>query len=161
MLAAVVLFVGYGKITRAAPFVPVQLDRPVAADSDGEVTAIIDHESSRALILNGDAELTGVVNFSVVDSPVQVATDICVSEGIVYVAGVKYAPESELVTEERVAAYDTGGSLLGVADNVAVIVIGLFCLVCAVLFFAITRNTALAEDGAPVQRQEAAPAGNL
>jgi hypothetical protein len=34
-------------------------------------------------------------------------------------------------------------------------------IACAVLFFAITRNTALAGDGAPVQRQEAAPAGNL
>ena len=37
------------------------------------------------------------------------------------------------------------GALLGATDSVAVIVIGLICLVCAGLFFLITRRTSLAK----------------
>ena len=37
------------------------------------------------------------------------------------------------------------GALLGAADSVAVIVIGVFCVICAGLFFLVTRSTTLAK----------------
>ena len=59
-LAAAVLFITYGTVLPAAPFVPVQLNGPTAVDSDGEFTGIVDTESHRALILNAEGDLTGV-----------------------------------------------------------------------------------------------------
>ena len=38
------------------------------------------------------------------------------------------------------------GALLNVADAVAVLILGVFCLLCSVLFFLFTRKTPLAES---------------
>lgn len=69
VLAAAVLFATYGTALPSAPFMPVQVSGPSAADSDGGMTVIADSESRRALILNEDGDLTGVASCSMADSP--------------------------------------------------------------------------------------------
>ena len=112
-LAAAVLFVTYGTVLPAAPFASIQLDGPSVVDSDGEMTGVVDTESRRALILNADGDLTGVVGCTTTDSPVDAITDICVRDGLVYLAGVRYAPDSDVITAERLVAYDKGGNFQG------------------------------------------------
>ena len=109
--AAMVLFVTYGTVLPSAPFVAVPLNGPTTADSDGEFTVVADTESRRALILNADGDLTGVVSCVTADSPVDAITDVCVRDGRIYVLGVRYEPDSDTITKERVAVYDKGGNL--------------------------------------------------
>lgn len=114
VFAAAVLFVTYGTVLLAAPFAEVQLNGPSLVDSDGECTAVADTESRRVLILNSEDDLTGVVSCATMDSPIEAVTNVCVSQGVVYVSGVLYAADSDNIAKERVAAYDKGGNLLGV-----------------------------------------------
>ncbi len=113
ILAAGVLFATYGTVLPSLPFAPVQFDGPTAVDSDGDSSAVVDTESRRVLIMNGNGDLTGVVSCTTIDSPVDAVTDVCVSKGLVYVAGVRYKPDSEIIDKERVAVYDKGGNFQG------------------------------------------------
>lgn len=115
-IAAVLFLVAtYGTALPSLPFASVPFNGPIASDSDGKMTAIADTESRRVLILNADSDLTGVVDCTTFDSPVEAVVDVRVSDELVYVAGVKYAPDSTDVQLERVAVYDKGGNLQGVA----------------------------------------------
>lgn len=114
-LAAALLFATYGTVLPSAPFAPVQINGPAAVDSDGSLTVVADSESRRALILNAAGDLTGVVDCMTMDAPFDALTDVCVSDGRVYLAGVKFAPDSDVIVQERVATYDKGGNLQGIA----------------------------------------------
>lgn len=115
ILAAGVLFATYGTVLPSLPFVSVQFDGPIAVDSDGDYSAMVDTESRRVLIMNSGGDLTGVVSCTTIDSPVDAVTDVCVSGGLVYVSGVRYKPDSEIIDKERVAVYDKGGNYQGTA----------------------------------------------
>lgn len=114
VFAAAVLFVTYGTVLPAAPLASVQLNGPIAADSDGEFTAVVDAESNRAIIMNADGDMTGVVRCDTFDAPINAITDVCVMNGLVYLSGVRFMPDSDLVALERVVVYDKGGNLQSV-----------------------------------------------
>ncbi|MBQ9004364.1 MAG: MFS transporter [Eggerthellaceae bacterium] len=78
------------------------------------MTVIADSGSSRALILNADEDLTGVVGCATTESPIDAIIDTCVSDGVVYLAGVQFEADSDVIKRERVVAYDKGGTLRGV-----------------------------------------------
>lgn len=109
-VAVVVLFVTYGTVLPAVPFAPVSLNGPTVVDSDGEATVVVDTESRRALIMNAEGDMTGVIDCTTADSPVNAITDACVSDGLVYVSGVRFAPDSDVIDKERVAVYSEGGA---------------------------------------------------
>ena len=114
VLAAAVLFMNYGTKLPSLPFQPIPLDRPTIADSDGQMTVVVDTETRRVLILNANGDITGAIDCKTVDCPVDVITDVCVSEGRVYIAGCLLEPDSNMVADERVVAYDRSGSLQGI-----------------------------------------------
>ena len=87
-LAAAVLFATYGTVLLSAPFSEIEIAGPIVVDSDGNMTAIADSESRRALILNADNNLTGIVDCTIIDAPSDAITDVCVSNGIIYLLGV-------------------------------------------------------------------------
>ena len=114
-LAAIVfLFATYGTTLPSAPFASIALNGPTAADSNGELTAIVDTESRRVLVLNDDGDLTGEVDCTTFNSPIDAVSNVCVSQKFIYVAGVKYAPDSSAIEKERIAIYDKGGNFQGI-----------------------------------------------
>ena len=115
IMAAAVLFATYGTVLPSMPFAPIHIDGPTAVDSDGEFTVVADTESRRALIINAEGDLTGVVSCTTSDSPIDAITDVCVSNGRLYLSGVRYKPDSEAIAQERVVVYDKGGNFQGVA----------------------------------------------
>ena len=117
--AAAMLFMTYGTVVLSAPFSEVPLSGPVVADSNGEMTVIVDSDSRRALILDSNGELTGVVSCTTMDSPVDAITDVCISDGCVYAAGVRYEPDSDEVQLERVSQFGMDGQFLGTVFEVA------------------------------------------
>lgn len=114
VFAAVVLFVTYGTVLPAVPFASIQLDGPTTVDSDGKFSAIVDSGSRRVLILNGDGDLTGVVDCTTADTPVDAVTGVCVVDEAICISGVRFAPDSDVIQRERVAFYDKGGNFQGV-----------------------------------------------
>lgn len=114
VLAAAMLFVTYGTVLLSTPFSTIRLDGPIAADSNGTSTAIVDTDSSRALILNAEGDLTGVVSCTTIDSPFNAITDVRIVDEFVFLAGVSFAPDSDMIENERVAYYDKGGNFQGV-----------------------------------------------
>lgn len=117
--AAAVLFATYGTVLPSAPLASIQLNGPTVVDSNNQITAVVDTESHRALILNADGDMTGVVSCATVDSPFDVITDVCISNGLVYLSGAKLEPDSDAITKERVATYDKGGNFRGVVFEIA------------------------------------------
>lgn len=118
VIAATVLFATYGTVLPSAPFAAVPLNGPTAVDSDGEFTVIADTESRRALILNADGDLTGVVSCTTIDSPIDAITDVCVSNGSIYLSGIRYEPDSDVIAQERVITFDKGGNYKGIAFEI-------------------------------------------
>lgn len=94
-------------------FAAIQLDSPTAIDADGKITVVADSGSRRALIMNADGDLTGVVGCTTTDSPFDAITDVCFSEDLVFISGVRFEPDSDIISQERVAAYDKGGNYQG------------------------------------------------
>ena len=113
VFAAAVLFVTYGTVLPALPFATIPLDGPTGVDSNGKMTVVADSGSRRALIMNEEGNLTGVVSCTTADSPIDAITDVCASDDAVFISGVRFEPDSDIVSEERVAAYDKGGNYLG------------------------------------------------
>ena len=114
ILAAAVLFITYGTTLPSAPFASIPLEGPSAVDSNGHMTVIADTESHRALILNEENALTGVVRCDTTESPFDAITDVSVSNDRVYIAGVRFAPDSDTIQKEVVASYDKGGNKQGI-----------------------------------------------
>ena len=110
IFAAAVLFITYGTTLPSAPFASIPLNGPTVVDSDGTMTAIADTESHRVLILNNENSLTGVVRTDVTESPFDAVTDVCVVGDLVYVAGMRFAPDSDIIQNEVIATYDKGGN---------------------------------------------------
>lgn len=114
IFAASVLFITYGTTLPSAPFASIPLDGPTVVDSDGNMTAMADTESHRVLILNNENSLTGVVRTDVTESPFDAVTDTCVVGDLVYIAGMRFAPDSDIIQNEVVATYDKGGNAKGI-----------------------------------------------
>ena len=109
VLAILVVLATFGMALPPSPWVPVVFQEPTAADSNGTITAIVDSASQRVLILNSNDELTGIINCARLNSPLEKATDVCVSGDTVYVAGVVYESDSDVIKRERIVAYDSHG----------------------------------------------------
>ncbi len=110
VLAAALLFVSMGTIPFANPYGSIALNKPTAADSNGTITVAVDNNSRRALILNADGNLTGVIDCNTADSPIDAITDVCVSGDTVYLSGVRFAADSDIIKNERVVAFNTEGA---------------------------------------------------
>ena len=109
ILAALVVLASFGIKLPPVPYRPIALDGPMIADTNDRITAIADAESRRVLILNYEHRLTGIINCESLNSPIEAVTDVCVSGGEVFVAGVKYEKDSDIIVRERVVAYDMRG----------------------------------------------------
>ena len=70
VIAAVVLFMSYGTMLPSLPFQSIPLDRPTIADSDGEMTVVVDTETRRVLILDANGDISGAIDCTKVDCPV-------------------------------------------------------------------------------------------
>ena len=100
----------FGTRFPSLPWAPVSLNKPVAADSNGTVTAIVDSDSRRVLILNKNQQLQGVIDCEQLNSPIETVTDVCVSNDGIYIAGAQYQRDSTIISRERVVAYNTYGT---------------------------------------------------
>lgn len=105
VLAILVCIVSLDETLPLSPFATVALDGPIEADSNGPVSAIADNAAHRVLVLNKNHEVTRIISFDVADAPVDVVTDVCVSDNVVYVAGANYKTDTDLIVRERVLAY--------------------------------------------------------
>lgn len=115
LVAFLYLVATYGTALPGNPFAPVPLQGPIVADSDGTLTVVADDRSGRVLILDEVNDLTGVVDCTAFDSRIDAVTDVRVSGGLVYVAGVQFYPDSAEIAHERIVVYGPGGEFLGVA----------------------------------------------
>ena len=86
----------------------------MVADSDGDVFAVADTDSRRVLFLDSNRELAGILYLDRLNTPVSALTDLCVSNGKVYVAGVRYKGDSDIVESERIVCYDRSGNQLSI-----------------------------------------------
>ncbi len=89
---------------------PVQFEAPIEADSNSKNTAIVDSDSRRVLLLNENNHLTGIIDCEALNSPIEAVTDVCVVNGAVYVAGVQYQKDSDIIARERVVTYSLRGN---------------------------------------------------
>jgi len=110
VLAALVCLGTLGMELPLSPFAAFDLNGPVIADSDGKHTAIVDSGSRRVLILNDKHKLMGTINCDELNSPVEAITNVCVTDDAVYLTGVKYRANSNVIARERVVAYNLFGS---------------------------------------------------
>lgn len=111
-IAAIVIFSSIGETLPYAFFQPVSLNGPAAVDSDGKTTAIADSQSRRLLVLDENMELVRIVSYDAFNAPIQAITDISISNGTIYVAGVVYKNDSSLIEQEKVLTYDRNGKYL-------------------------------------------------
>ncbi len=109
VLCGLVTIAMFGEVLPSSPFGRIPFEVPIEADSSGSHTAVVDRESRRVLILNADFEITGIVNCDKLNSPIEAITDVCVAKDGVYVAGVKYQKDSDIIECERVVVYGTHG----------------------------------------------------
>lgn len=97
-------------VPHTRPFGSLDLNGPVVADSDGHNTVIADTEARRVLVLDERMRLISIISFDVADAPIDAVTDLCVSQGTVYVAGIRYLEGSTDIDKERVISYDVLGA---------------------------------------------------
>ena len=114
VIAALVAISSYGTPLPPNPFAPVSLDRPTAADSNGEITAIADTQSRRLLVMNDRDQLKTIVSFDMLNAPIDAVTGVCVTGNEVYVSGITYEKDSDIIQSERVLAYDGRGAYEGI-----------------------------------------------
>lgn len=110
ILCGLVTIATFGKNLPALFVDAIPFEGPYDADSSGQYTAVVDRESRRVLILNDNYELTGIVDCDTLNAPLEAITDVCVADKTIYVAGVRYLEDSEVIQRERVVAYNTGGT---------------------------------------------------
>ena len=108
--SALVTLASFGVNLPVSPFLPVGFDAPVAADTNGDVTAIADAHARRLLVLDGDRQLVRIRSYESLNSPIDAVTDVCVADDAIYVAGVCYIEDSDLIERERVIRYNLDGS---------------------------------------------------
>lgn len=112
VLAVVASLVSIATLGRTLPptaFGWIPFEGPSDADSTGINTAVVDSASRRVLILNDDDRITGIVECNALNSPLEAITNVCVTNKTVYVAGVKYQKDSDIITQERIVAYNMAG----------------------------------------------------
>ena len=119
-LAGLVVLATFGSDLPFSPFAPVDLRDPTIVDTDGVHTAIVDSESRNVLILNKDRKLTGIIDCGKLNSPIEAVTNVCVAEKVLYVAGVKFQEDSDIIVQERVVAYDMRGGAEAVVFDLPV-----------------------------------------
>ncbi len=108
-LSGLVVLATFGRNLPFPPSAPINLVGPTVADTDGNHTAIVTSESRAVLILNKDHRLMGIVDCDKLNAPIEAITDVCVAEDVLYVAGVQYQEDSDIIVRERVVAYDMHG----------------------------------------------------
>lgn len=109
VVAALISLATFGMSLPDNPSSKITFNGPIVADSNGEITVVVDSESNRALLLNKDYELTGIVNCHTLNSPIDSIINVCVSDTTVYVTGIKYKSDSDIIAQERVVAYSKRG----------------------------------------------------
>ncbi|MBR2836576.1 MAG: MFS transporter [Coriobacteriales bacterium] len=110
-LAFVMLLMFLGTAFPPLPWASVPFAGPTIVASDGTLTAVADTDSRRVLILDKDGLLTGIIDCESFDAPIDAVTDLCVANGQIYVVGVRFAPDSDMIQEERVLVYHEDGKL--------------------------------------------------
>ncbi len=110
LICGLITLTTYGLPMLDKPFAPVALAGPTAIDSDGTLTAVADSESRRLLLLDANDNLTAMIEYDSIGTPIEAVSDVCVSDGMVYVAGLKYQNDTDYITQERVLSYDANGN---------------------------------------------------
>ena len=112
--SALVCLATYGTTLPPSFTSSLPLDKPVATDSDGTHTVIADGAARRLLFLNSSDNLTSIVSFETLNAPIDVVTDTVVTGDSVYVSGLQYQPDSDLITNERILHYGVDGRYRGI-----------------------------------------------
>lgn len=114
LLSALVTISSFGAALPLLPFAPITIASPTAASSNGSITAVAIDRSHRVALVNESSRLVALINLETFEAPIEVATDVCVSAGSVYVAGYKRVPDSDEIATERIVRYDFAGKQRGV-----------------------------------------------
>lgn len=109
VISALVTLASFGGSLPSTPWSPIVLDTPVAADTNGAVTAIGDQQSRRLLILDSAGRLTRIVSFAALNSPIDAITEICLTDDGIYVAGLRKSGDTDIIAQERIIRYDLHG----------------------------------------------------
>lgn len=119
IVAALIVIASLGTALPSSPLLNKSLDGPVCADSNGQITAIADSESRRVLVFDDQTRLVGIFDCTAFDSPIDAVIDVCVAGEQVYVAGVTFRADSEIIETERIVALDKTGNPLSVVLEIA------------------------------------------
>ncbi|MDO4796600.1 MAG: hypothetical protein Q4A01_01110 [Coriobacteriales bacterium] len=114
IVSLVAIIASFGAPLPWIPFAEVALDHPTAASSDGTYTAVATDQARKVLIVDGNNELYACIDYETFEAPLEIVTDVCVSNGRVYVAGMRYKPDSNVIALERVVAYGMNGAQQGI-----------------------------------------------
>ena len=114
VISALVSLATYGTTLPPSFTSSLPLDKPVATDSDGKHTVIADGAARRLLFLNSGDKLTSIVSFETLNAPIDVVTDAVVTGDSVYVSGLRYKPDSDVITNERILHYSVDGHYRGI-----------------------------------------------
>lgn len=155
IVATVMIIANFGNALLPTPFAPVNIDGPTHACSDGRMSAIVDSESRRVLILNENDELAGIADCTMIDAPFESVTDVSISGDYAYVSGIKTRPDSSIIEKERVVPYAHDGSRLSpvyeIDDNhTGIPAITSLCDAASGIT-AIVSKPSLAEESQPIQ----------
>lgn len=112
VLAGLVLIASFGAPLPSDPFASVELKGPSAVSSDGSLTAVIFDQARKVALIDDEGRLAGLIDCNTFESPIEVATEVCVSDERVYVAGVTRNPGSDHIAFERVVAFNREGKQL-------------------------------------------------
>lgn len=114
VVAALVFISSIGTSKHYAFFTPVEFNGPTFAASNGEITAITDSQSRRVLVLDKNLALIKTIDYNVFNSPIQAVTNIDVSDKKIFVAGVVFLEDSNVIQGEKVLMYRLDGTYEGV-----------------------------------------------
>lgn len=106
LLSTFVTLASLGASLPASPFAPVEFENPTATDSNERVTVVADSQSRRLLVMDANNELRRIVNYESLNSPIDAVTDVCVTPTSIFVVGVRYLQDSDVIIQERVLRYD-------------------------------------------------------
>lgn len=96
------------------PFDPhVRLNEPSLADFTGEMGVIADSASRRLIFLDREHKVTGIVDLTSTSTPIDSASNVCVCNGVVYVAGTKQAGDTSSIASDRVIRFSPTGMYQG------------------------------------------------
>lgn len=113
-LAVLAIIASFGSALPFLPFSPIVLSGPSAASSEGGTTAVVIDHARRVALIDDASRLEAIINLETLEAPIEIATDVCVSNGHVFVSGLRREPDSDIIAMERIASFDLDGNLEGI-----------------------------------------------